>query len=122
MQRSHGTVGQPGVVGWTSDKPVLCRPGRSRAARLAKRLGAPLRDGQVGGPEHDFARAMMSAGWPSTSATAVCRARAVAATALLATARAPGKVGAAYRRGQNLSLDGDPGKRTWEEFLAERVR
>jgi uncharacterized protein YbjT (DUF2867 family) len=36
--------------------------------------------------------------------------------------RMPGKVGKAYRAGENLSLDGaDVGKRTWEEFLAERV-
>ena len=34
----------------------------------------------------------------------------------------PGKVGTAYRAGVNLSLDGaEFGKRTWEEFLAERV-
>jgi uncharacterized protein YbjT (DUF2867 family) len=34
----------------------------------------------------------------------------------------PGKVGKAYRAGANLSLDGaEFGKRTWEEFLAERV-
>jgi uncharacterized protein YbjT (DUF2867 family) len=37
--------------------------------------------------------------------------------------RMPGKAGKAYRTGQNLSLDGaDKGKRTWEEFLAERPR
>jgi uncharacterized protein YbjT (DUF2867 family) len=36
--------------------------------------------------------------------------------------RMPGKVGKAYRAGANLSLDGaDVGKRTWEQFLAERV-
>ena len=36
--------------------------------------------------------------------------------------RMPGKAGKAYRAGENLSLDGaDVGKRTWEEFLAERV-
>ena len=35
----------------------------------------------------------------------------------------PGKVGRAYRTGQNLSLDGAAfGKRTWEDFLAERIR
>jgi hypothetical protein len=34
----------------------------------------------------------------------------------------PGKTGRAYRAGDNLSLDSaDTGKRTWEEFLAERV-
>ncbi|MEU3169562.1 NAD(P)H-binding protein [Streptosporangium sp. NPDC006930] len=37
--------------------------------------------------------------------------------------RMPGKAGRAYRAGENLSLDGaDVGRRTWEEFLAERVR
>jgi uncharacterized protein YbjT (DUF2867 family) len=36
--------------------------------------------------------------------------------------RIPGKVGRAYRAGENLSLDGvDLGKRTWEDFLAERL-
>ncbi|WNO71451.1 SDR family oxidoreductase [Streptomyces sp. AM8-1-1] len=36
--------------------------------------------------------------------------------------RIPGKAGRAYRAGENLSLDGAVlGKRTWEEFLAERV-
>jgi hypothetical protein len=36
--------------------------------------------------------------------------------------RMPGKVGHAYRAGKNLSLDGaDVGKRTWEDFLAERL-
>ncbi|MFD3917561.1 SDR family oxidoreductase [Streptomyces sp. NPDC058595] len=36
--------------------------------------------------------------------------------------RIPGKVGRAYRAGENLTLDGaDLGRRTWEDFLAERV-
>ncbi|MHA5052267.1 SDR family oxidoreductase [Streptomyces sp. SD15] len=35
--------------------------------------------------------------------------------------RMPGKAGRAYRAGDNLSFDGaDIGKRTWEDFLAER--
>ena len=34
----------------------------------------------------------------------------------------PGKAGRVYRSGQNLSLDGDTGKRTWEKYLAERVK
>ncbi|MGW6444398.1 SDR family oxidoreductase [Lentzea sp. NPDC055074] len=34
--------------------------------------------------------------------------------------RLPGKAGKAYRGGQNLTLDGDHGTRTWEEFLAGR--
>jgi uncharacterized protein YbjT (DUF2867 family) len=36
--------------------------------------------------------------------------------------RIPGKVGHAYRAGENLSLDGaDVGRRTWEDFLAARL-
>jgi hypothetical protein len=35
----------------------------------------------------------------------------------------PGKAGRAYRAGENLSLEGAAvGKRTWEEFLTERLR
>ncbi|MGH3417749.1 MAG: SDR family oxidoreductase, partial [Actinocrinis sp.] len=35
----------------------------------------------------------------------------------------PGKAGRAYRAGENLSLDGAQiGERTWEDFLAERVK
>lgn len=34
----------------------------------------------------------------------------------------PGRAGRAYRAGKNLTLEGaDVGKRTWEEFLAERL-
>jgi uncharacterized protein YbjT (DUF2867 family) len=33
----------------------------------------------------------------------------------------PGKAGRAYRAGENLSLDAAVGKRTWEDFLADRV-
>ncbi len=41
---------------------------------------------------------------------------------LMATVRMPGKVGRAYRAGANLSAEGSwTGKRTWEDFLAERV-
>jgi uncharacterized protein YbjT (DUF2867 family) len=37
--------------------------------------------------------------------------------------RLPGKVGRAYRAGENLTLDNATvGKRTWEDFLAERLR
>jgi uncharacterized protein YbjT (DUF2867 family) len=37
--------------------------------------------------------------------------------------RMPGRAGRAYRAGENLSLEGaDVGKRTWEDFLAERMR
>lgn len=37
--------------------------------------------------------------------------------------RIPGKAGRAYRAGANLTLEGaEEGKRTWEEFLAEKLR
>jgi hypothetical protein len=37
--------------------------------------------------------------------------------------RMPGRAGRAYRAGENLTLDGAAvGKRTWEDFLAERLR
>lgn len=36
--------------------------------------------------------------------------------------RMPGKAGRAYRAGENLTLEGaDVGKRTWEDFVAERL-
>jgi uncharacterized protein YbjT (DUF2867 family) len=35
--------------------------------------------------------------------------------------RAPGKAARAFRAGANLAPDGAVGRRTWEEFLAERV-
>jgi hypothetical protein len=35
--------------------------------------------------------------------------------------RFPGKAGRAYRAGENLNLDAAVGKRTREDFLAERV-
>ncbi|GAA3082859.1 NAD(P)H-binding protein [Streptomyces olivoverticillatus] len=41
---------------------------------------------------------------------------------LMLPVRMPGKVGRAYRAGENLTLDGASlGQRTWEDFLAERV-
>jgi uncharacterized protein YbjT (DUF2867 family) len=36
--------------------------------------------------------------------------------------RLPGKAARALRAGANLPVDGTSGRRTWEEFLAERVR
>ena len=36
--------------------------------------------------------------------------------------RMPGKAGRAYRAGENLSEEPGTGHRTWEDFLAERVR
>jgi uncharacterized protein YbjT (DUF2867 family) len=48
--------------------------------------------------------------------------RASAKRRLLMPVRMPGKAGRAYRAGENLSLRGaDVGKRTWEDFLAERL-
>ncbi|MFC9552138.1 SDR family oxidoreductase [Rhodococcus sp. NPDC056960] len=37
---------------------------------------------------------------------------------LMLPVRLPGKAGRAYRAGENLSLGGTTGKRTWEDFLA----
>ena len=36
--------------------------------------------------------------------------------------RLPGQVGRAYRAGENLSLERSVGQRTWEDFLAARMR
>jgi uncharacterized protein YbjT (DUF2867 family) len=42
---------------------------------------------------------------------------------LMMPVRMPGKAGRAYRAGENLSLEGAAvGERTWEDFLAERLR
>jgi uncharacterized protein YbjT (DUF2867 family) len=42
---------------------------------------------------------------------------------LMMPVRMPGKTGRAYRAGENLSLErAAAGKRTWEDFLAERLR
>jgi uncharacterized protein YbjT (DUF2867 family) len=42
---------------------------------------------------------------------------------LMLPVRMPGKAGRAYRAGENLSLEwADVGKRTWEDFLTERLR
>ncbi|HZE37932.1 MAG TPA: SDR family oxidoreductase [Stackebrandtia sp.] len=41
---------------------------------------------------------------------------------LLMPVRMPGKAGRAYRAGENITVDGvDRGRRSWEDFLAERV-
>ncbi|WP_433370710.1 SDR family oxidoreductase [Streptosporangium sp. CA-115845] len=49
--------------------------------------------------------------------------RACGRRRLMMPVRMPGKVGRAYRAGENLSLEGATvGRRTWEDFLAERVR
>jgi uncharacterized protein YbjT (DUF2867 family) len=42
---------------------------------------------------------------------------------LMMPVRMPGKAGRAYRAGENLSVEGATvGKRTWEDFLADRLR
>jgi uncharacterized protein YbjT (DUF2867 family) len=42
---------------------------------------------------------------------------------LMLPIRMPGKAGRAYRAGENLSLEwADVGKRTWDDFLTERLR
>lgn len=42
---------------------------------------------------------------------------------LMMPMRMPGKAGRAYRAGENLTLEGATvGRRTWEDFLAERLR
>jgi uncharacterized protein YbjT (DUF2867 family) len=49
--------------------------------------------------------------------------RALGKRRMLLPVRLPGKAGRAYRAGENLSVEGaDVGKRTWEDFLAERLR
>ncbi|WP_116213274.1 SDR family oxidoreductase [Streptomyces olivoreticuli] len=49
--------------------------------------------------------------------------RACGRSRLTLPVRMPGKVGRAYRAGENLSLEGAAvGERTWEDFLAERLR
>jgi hypothetical protein len=40
---------------------------------------------------------------------------------LIVPVRLPGKAARAFRAGANLSPDRAVGRRTWEEFLAERV-
>ncbi len=40
---------------------------------------------------------------------------------LMMPLRLPGKAGRAYRSGENLSFAGITGRRTWKDFLAERV-
>ncbi|MEU6039422.1 NAD(P)H-binding protein [Actinomadura sp. NPDC047616] len=46
--------------------------------------------------------------------------RATGKRRLLLPVPLPGKAGRAYRDGDNLSLDADTGKRTWEEFVADQ--
>ncbi|WP_419997237.1 SDR family oxidoreductase [Streptomyces boninensis] len=103
--------------------PVLPAPGGMRwqpvdsrdvAARLVElTLGAPAgRVPDLAGPEvYEFAEL----------ARGHLRLRGKRRPAL--PVRMPGKVGRAYRAGENLTLRGaDTGKRTWEEFLAERLQ
>lgn len=49
--------------------------------------------------------------------------RACGTRRLMLPVRMPGKAGRAYRDGENLSRDGaDVGTRSWEDFLADRLR
>lgn len=41
---------------------------------------------------------------------------------LIMRVRLPGKAGKAYRAGENLNLDAAMGTRTWEDYLADRVK
>ncbi|MFF0249479.1 SDR family oxidoreductase [Streptosporangium sandarakinum] len=47
--------------------------------------------------------------------------RATGKRRLIMQVRTPGKAAAAYREGANLALDRAVGRRTWEDFLAERA-
>ncbi|MFL6054843.1 MAG: NAD-dependent epimerase/dehydratase family protein, partial [Actinoallomurus sp.] len=48
--------------------------------------------------------------------------RAAGKRRLTVPVRLPGKAGRAYRAGENLSIEGaDLGKRTWEDYLTERL-
>jgi uncharacterized protein YbjT (DUF2867 family) len=52
-----------------------------------------------------------------------CYLRALGKRRPMVPVRIPGKIGRAYRAGENLSLDGATvGKVTWEDYLAERLR
>ncbi|MFD3699051.1 SDR family oxidoreductase [Streptomyces sp. NPDC058646] len=102
--------------------PVLPAPGglrfqpvdaREVAARLVElTLGRPAgRVADIAGPEvhpvGDLLRGYLRA-------TGRCRP--------LLPVHVPGKAGKAYRAGDNLALTGTlTGRRTWEDFLAERV-
>jgi uncharacterized protein YbjT (DUF2867 family) len=48
--------------------------------------------------------------------------RATGKRRLVLPVRSPGKAAAAFRAGANLAPDHAVGRRTWEDFLAERVR
>ncbi|NUS09968.1 MAG: SDR family oxidoreductase [Streptomyces sp.] len=90
-------------------QPVDVRDVAARIAQLA--LGAPAgRVPDLAGPTvyplADLVRSYL---------TATGRRRPLLPVPL------PGKAGRAYRTGANLTLDGDHGARTWEDFLAARV-
>ncbi|MER6174293.1 NAD(P)H-binding protein [Streptosporangium sp. NPDC001681] len=111
------------VVQAMAKLPVIPVPGglrfqpvdpREVAARLVElTLGGPAgRVPDLAGPKV-YGMAELSRGY----------LRACGRRRLMMPVRMPGKVGRAYRAGENLSLEGATvGKRTWEDFLAERVR
>ncbi|MER5624803.1 NAD(P)H-binding protein [Streptosporangium sp. NPDC002544] len=110
------------VVQAMAKLPVIPVPGglqfqpvdpREVAARLVElTLGGPAgRVPDLAGPKV-YGMAELSRGY----------LRACGRRRLMMPVRMPGKVGRAYRAGENLSLEGATvGKRTWEDFLAERV-
>ncbi|WP_308312501.1 NAD(P)H-binding protein [Streptomyces sp. ISL-11] len=110
------------VVGKMAKSPVMPVPGGLRfqpvdAREVAARL-VELTLGEPAGLVPDLAgptvygMAELSRGY--------LRARGKSRPML--PVRIPGKAGRAYRAGENLSFDGAAtGKRTWEDFLAERV-
>ena len=101
-------VPAPGGIRW---EPVDARDVAARLAELT--LGAPAgRVPDLAGPEvhplGDLVRDYLSAAGKRRPMVPV---------------RVPGKVGRAYRAGDNLAGDStDRGTRTWEAFLAERLR
>ncbi|MFF4155658.1 SDR family oxidoreductase [Streptomyces sp. NPDC001678] len=100
-------VPAPGGVRW---QPVDAREVAARLVELA--LGEPAGAvADLAGPEV-FELAELSRGY----------LRASGRRRPMVPVRVPGKVGRAYRAGENLVLDGAvTGRRTWEDFLTERV-
>ncbi|MEU5050821.1 NAD(P)H-binding protein [Streptomyces sp. NPDC021096] len=110
------------VVGKMAKLPVIPVPGGLRfqpvdAREVAERL-VELTLGQPAGLVPDLAgptvygMAELSRGY----------LRACGKSRLMMPVRMPGAAGRAYRAGENLTLEGAAvGRRTWEDFLAERV-
>ncbi|MFG3225548.1 SDR family oxidoreductase [Kitasatospora sp. NPDC048194] len=100
-------VPAPGGVRW---QPVDVREVAARLVELA--LGEPA------GPVPDLAGPAVYGMDELTRRYLAARGR----SRRMLPVRVPGKVGRAYRSGANLTLAGaEHGRRTWEEFLAERL-